>query len=184
MRALERLFRRAALPLGMSQGFHPKPRMTLPSALALGIEGTDEVMELELAESTTADEVLARLAPHVPPGLSFTSAEILPPQGRKARVQSVRYRVPIPPPLQSGLAEKIRRLLDASTWPLQREAGRKPIDLRSQLEELVLDGGALTMRLRIDDGASARARDVLSVLGLDGLQSHGVHVTRTAVEIR
>ncbi len=184
MRALERLFRRATLPLGMSQGFHPKPRMTLASALALGIEGTDEVMELELAESIAADEVLARLAPHVPPGLSFTSAEVLPPQSRKARVVGARYRVPIPPPLCGGLEEKIRRLLDASTYRVEREAGRKPIDLRAQLEELAFSDGVLTMRLRIDAAASARPRDVLSVLGLDDVESHGVHVTRTAVEIR
>ena len=51
MRCLERLFRRAGLALAMSQGFHPKPRVTFPLALAVGIEGLDEVMELELTES-------------------------------------------------------------------------------------------------------------------------------------
>ena len=66
MRCLERVFRRAGLPLAMSQGFHPKPRMTFPLALAVGIEGIDEVMELELAESYTAEEVLGRLSPHAP----------------------------------------------------------------------------------------------------------------------
>ena len=50
MRCLERVFRRAGLALGFSQGFHPKPRMTFPLALAVGIEGLDEVMEVELAE--------------------------------------------------------------------------------------------------------------------------------------
>ena len=39
VRAWERAFRRAALPLGMSEGFHPKPRMSIPAALGLGIEG-------------------------------------------------------------------------------------------------------------------------------------------------
>ena len=68
MRCLERLFRRAGLPLAMSQGFHPKPRMTFPSALALGIEGVDEVLELELTESPPAEELLQRLTPHAPPG--------------------------------------------------------------------------------------------------------------------
>ena len=29
----------------MSEGFHPKARMSFPSALALGIQGADEVME-------------------------------------------------------------------------------------------------------------------------------------------
>ena len=61
VRSLERLFRRAGLALGMSQGFHPKPKMSFPSALAVGIEGLDEVMELELAEPQSAEELLSRL---------------------------------------------------------------------------------------------------------------------------
>jgi hypothetical protein len=55
---MERLFRRAGLRLGMSEGFHPKPRLSFPSALAVGIEGLDEVMELELAQTYSADELL------------------------------------------------------------------------------------------------------------------------------
>ncbi len=55
MRCMERLFHRAGLPLSFSEGFHPKPRMTFPLALAVGIEGNDEVMELELAETITAE---------------------------------------------------------------------------------------------------------------------------------
>ncbi len=55
MRCLERVFRRAQLALGFSQGFHPKPRMTFPSALAVGIEGLDEVMEVELADAGKGD---------------------------------------------------------------------------------------------------------------------------------
>ena len=39
MRTWERLFRRAGVPLGMTEGFHPKPRMNFPSALAVGIAG-------------------------------------------------------------------------------------------------------------------------------------------------
>ncbi len=69
MRCLERLMRRAGLALGFSQGFHPKPRMTFPLALAVGIEGVEEVMEVELAESYTAEELLRRLAPQAPAGL-------------------------------------------------------------------------------------------------------------------
>jgi hypothetical protein len=60
MRCFERLFRRAGLRLRFSEGFHPKPRMTFPLALAVGIEGTDEVMELELAETGKGE------CPHLP----------------------------------------------------------------------------------------------------------------------
>ena len=37
MRCCERWFRRAGVALRRSEGFHPKPRMSFPSALAVGI---------------------------------------------------------------------------------------------------------------------------------------------------
>ena len=72
MRCFERLFRRAGLALSMSQGFHPKPQMTFPLALAVGIEGRDEVMEIELTESPPAEELLAQLRPQSPAGAAIS----------------------------------------------------------------------------------------------------------------
>jgi radical SAM-linked protein len=63
LRTWERLIRRAGLPLSMTEGFHPKPRMNFPSALAVGITGLDEVVELELCEERTAEELLEHLPP-------------------------------------------------------------------------------------------------------------------------
>ena len=68
MRCLERLFRRAGLALSFSEGFHPKPRMTFPLALAVGIEGVDEVMEVELAERYDGGGVAAAFGAAGPAG--------------------------------------------------------------------------------------------------------------------
>ncbi|HEX3724775.1 MAG TPA: TIGR03936 family radical SAM-associated protein, partial [Pirellulales bacterium] len=40
LRAWERLLRRTGLELRMSAGFHPRPKINFPSALAVGIAGT------------------------------------------------------------------------------------------------------------------------------------------------
>ena len=183
MRCLERLFRRAGLPLGMSEGFHPKPRMTFPLALSVGIEGTDEVMELELAEPLSADEVLSRMQEHVPPGLVLRSVEVLPPRSRKAHVRSVSYQVPIPPQFRAGLPERIEHLLAGRCDPIARARQQAPLELRPLVEDLTLRAGTLRMRLRAGSQQSAHPRDVLSALGLGELEQEGVHLTRTAVEI-
>jgi radical SAM-linked protein len=184
MRCLERLFRRAALPLAMSQGFHPKPRMTFPSALAVGIEGVDEVLELELSEPCAAERLLHRLRPDAPKGLTLRSVEVLSPGAKKARVRSLSYEVPIPASCGDGLAEKVHRLLAASCYPLRRPGRQSTVDLRPLLEELSLREGVLRMRLRADAGPGAGPRDVLSALDLPDLERNGVHLKRTAVEIR
>jgi radical SAM-linked protein len=191
MRCMERLFRRVGLPLSFSEGYHPKPRMTFPLALAVGIAGDDEVMELELTEAgkgdspafPDAEELLRRLAPQAPPGLEFRSVEVLPEGSKKASVRSVAYEAPIPESHQPGLGPRIESLLAAKSWPVERARGRAAIDIRPLLTELTYDRGLLKMRLRVDSQGSAGPREVLTALGLTGIERQGSLLRRTAVEI-
>jgi radical SAM-linked protein len=183
MRCFERLFRRAELPLGMSEGFHPKPRLTFPLPLAVGIEGPDEVMEFELAEPLAREDIFTRLQKQAPKGLVPRSVEILPQDAKKARVQSASYQVPIPPPLQIGLADRIDRLLAQTACRIERSHGRSAIDVRPLLEALTFQEGVLSMRLRIEQTGSVGPREVLTALGLSEHELHGAPLTRTAVQI-
>jgi radical SAM-linked protein len=183
MRCFERLFRRAGLILSFSEGFHPKPRMTFPLALAVGIEGLDEVMELELAETVAADELLRRISPHAPAGLSFRAVELLPEGSKKAGVRSVSYEATIPDADQAGLGERIERLLAAASCPIERPRGRAAIDVRPLLSELSLADGVLQMRLHVDTRGSVGPREVLAALGLADVERRGSRLCRTAVEI-
>lgn len=184
MRLLERLFRRAGLRLGMSEGFHPKPRMSFPSALAVGIEGLDEVMELELAEAYEAEPLGAQLARHAVPGLEFRSVEILPPHAAKAAVRSAAYEVPLPENRRDEAARRIDKLLAAESCPVQRPRKDRPLELRPLIEELTLSGGTLRVRLKQGQQAGASVRDVLRALGLEDLEQAGVRLGRTAVELK
>jgi radical SAM-linked protein len=183
MRGLERLFRRGGLPLAMSQGFHPKPRMTFPLALAVGIEGCEEVMELELTEPLEAETVLARLRPLAPPGLEWLRAELLPPGAGKARVAAAAYRVDVGPWRSDALAESVDRLLAADAWPIARQRRAACVDLRASLLALGLAGDVLSMRLRVDQRGSAGPRDVLAALGLADIERRGARLVRTALEL-
>ena len=183
VRLLERLFRRAGLRLGMSQGYHPRPRMSFPSALGVGIEGLDEVMELELAESSSGEELLRRLASQAVAGLRFRSVEVLAPGARKAQVRSARYRVPIPPGRGEQVAERTSRLLSHTSLTVDRPHGRGPVDLRGSVEELDFREGVLSMRLSAGRGPSAGPREILRALELDDLEPEGIRIVRTAVEI-
>ncbi len=182
-RLLERLFRRAGLKLARSEGFHPKPRMSFPSALALGIEGLDEVMELELAEPYAADQLLAALAPRAVAGLTFHCVEIVPPGARKARLRSTAYRIPVPAERRRETADRIARLLAEASPPLCCTRGGRPLPLRPALAELTLEEGTLRMRLAASREASPGPRDVLAGLGLEDLERAGCCLTRTHVEL-
>lgn len=184
LRTLERLFRRAGLKLAMSQGFHPKPRLSFASALAVGIHGLDEVMELELADDRTGEEVLAAIRPHCLEGLDFHTAELLPEGTRSTPVESVCYRIAIPPERCAALAERIELLRQESTHPIRRPDRTEPIDLVPHLEEAFLEASELCITLRVLPGANVRPREVLAALGLDDLEQQGFCLTRTEVHLK
>ena len=95
MRLLARSFRRADLPLAMTRGFSPKPRIAFGPALGLGVPILGELMDVDLEHARaghahvggrstaiarvelSADEVRERLAAVCPPGIEIQSCAIV-----------------------------------------------------------------------------------------------------------
>lgn len=88
MRLWERACRRAALPLRMSEGFNPRPRLSFPLSLAVGIEGREEVAEVQLDDWLAPAEVQRRLQAALPADVALAEVAAVDPQ-RKAAVVGV-----------------------------------------------------------------------------------------------
>lgn len=183
VRTLERWFRRAGLELSMTEGFHPKPRMSFPSALAVGVAGLDEVMELELAAERSADDVRQALAPWTPPGLEITAAEVLATGTPKVRVRRATYEFPVPPDRRDAARRAIAIFLAADAHLVRREQRAAPVDLRPMLDEIALVDDTLRFRVWVAPEGTARPREVLAAVGLEDLEQEGLYLTRTHVEI-
>src|SRR5207248_977173 len=130
MRTWERLFRRAEVQLGMTEGFHPKPRMNFPSALAVGIAGDDEMLEVELCEDWPAERLAAALTAQAPPGLSIQEVESMLPGRKKSQAVGVTFAVEVPPPRRAAAAERIAAFLTETTHEISREGRTAPLELR------------------------------------------------------
>ena len=183
LRTLERLFRRADLRLAMTEGFHPRPRMSFPSALAVGVAALDEMMELELAEEIDADELHQRLQQHTVAGLEFVEVEPLAANAPKGRVVSVTYEFPVPADRRALAAASIESLLAKNTHWVTRPDRDKPVEVRQGLQQLRLTGDRLTMQLAVSQESPARPREVIAAIGLADLEDEGLHLTRTAVHL-
>ena len=170
LRTFEALFRRARLPLAMSNGFHPKVKMSFPTALALGYESLDEVLELEMNESADpvdVDALLAHLNRESLEGLTFLSARLLQTGEKKASLASSVFQMTIPAELWKRTAERIESFL-AETSVIVSKSNRKPVDVRAAVLQLVLDeAGELTVELQTQTGPEAGIKEVLTVLGLE-----------------
>ncbi|MEX2141753.1 MAG: TIGR03936 family radical SAM-associated protein [Pirellulales bacterium] len=183
MRTWERLFRRAGVALAMTEGFHPKPKMMFPSALAVGIEGLDEVLEIELPEEYEPERLAELFGAHAPPGLDVQSVEPLG-GGGKTRLRGMTFQVDVPAERRAFVAERMEWLRQQSSYRVTREGRSAPIELRPLIEELRLDDdGTLGMRLRVEGDGSARPREVLEALGLADVEALGIVLRRTAVEL-
>ena len=183
MRTWERLFRRAGVALAMTEGFHPKPKMMFPSALAVGIEGLDEILEIELAEDQEPAELMEIVRAHSPAGLVIHGVEPLE-TGHKTQLRGMTFAVEVPTERQSHVAHTIERLLAQESFIVTREGRDEPLELRPLIEALELDDrGTLTMRLRVGADGSVRPREVLAALGLADVEALGNLVRRTAVEL-
>lgn len=183
VRTFERMFRRAELPLTMSQGFHPRARMTFPSALSLGIAGCNEVLEFHLTGEFTSDEVHARLAAQAPAGIEINVVEILAEGTRKARVESATYQVPVPAERHPELASAIAQLRSTESHIIDRGKGKNKLDLIADLQELRLADDALIITLRVNNKGAIRASEVLAALDASDLLETGFPISRTDVHL-
>lgn len=181
-RLWERMVRRCSLRLAMSEGFSPKPKISFPSALALGLESEDEVVELTLVETISADELLGRLRADATPGLEIVSVLQIAAGEGKAQFEAASYALEFPADMnidEAELQQRIRELLERESITFQRKGASVEAILAEQLKELSLSDGKLQMTIKGSRTASLRPTDVLAALGLEQLLQEGGRLLRT-----
>ncbi len=188
MRAAERMLRRAELPFRSTRGFHPTPRLVFALPAPLGAECLDEVVELELLTALDADEVRARLNAVAPEGLHFTRAAEVPLEAT-AMVRSVMYTLPVPDGLADSTRAKVEELLAAEkVWverqiPNPRRLNLRPFVAALGVQDIYAAGWTLFMMTWVTNAGTARADELIRLLGLEAHHRAGALLSRIAVEI-
>ncbi len=182
-RLWERLLRRANLQLAFSQGFHPKPRINFPSALALGIEATDEIVELEVIGEVSLAEVEQSIRREMPAGMELLHLESPHYSLGKARVVGATYQVELPPKRHSQVEAKIAELLSWEVLEISRDQKRLACNTSDPNFELRIEEGRLIFSLPSLSGGSIRPSELLEQLGLAEWLAEGANLRRTAVHL-
>jgi radical SAM-linked protein len=181
MRLFERALRRTGLPLRMTEGYNPHPILSFPTALGLGIESLDEVLEFELSSWAAPRQIEKLMALQLPEGVSVTSCEAFDRRDRSL-VDFVEYEASLPG-RGAGLAESAARFMALSTCPVERasDKGSKTVEIRQYVLALDCEGDRLFVRIRVTDQGTAKPEEVLRALGLpaDG----EVRIRKTYTEV-
>lgn len=170
-RLWERLLRRSGLPIRYSQGFNPRAKLNLASALPLGVISEAERLDFWMNEPVPTETVRQRLAENAPPGLEIQNVETvsLREKALQEQMSASEYRISFYDLQPEGtLAEKVTALLAAEQLPRVRR--KKSYDLRPLILDLQVvrsDTGetGLWLRLNAEPGATGRPDEVLEELG-------------------
>ncbi|NRB06006.1 MAG: TIGR03960 family B12-binding radical SAM protein [Richelia sp.] len=77
VRLLERIIRRAELPVSFTGGFHPHPRISIATALSLGVSSSGEIMDFELTQTMDISTFQEKLTSVLPADIPIYKVEEL-----------------------------------------------------------------------------------------------------------
>lgn len=170
-RIWERLLRRSGLPVRYSQGFHPRARLNLASALPLGCISESELLDFWMNEPRPLKEILTQLISSSIPDLDIKSVRDVDLREKSLQVQmhASEFQVLFFDPQDTVLIqEKIKGLLVRET--IIRNRRNKTYDLFPLIMDLnnAFDNSGevfLKMTLKAEQGATGRPDEVLAELG-------------------
>ncbi len=132
-RCWERALRRAELPVAITEGFSPRPKMHFGLALSTGHESLGEYLDIDLREpeafALDLGELPERLTPVLPPGVIVEAVSIIERSelSLQEAVTVCTWRIEIPGVSPEELNDAVQTMLDATTLPVIRERKGKEV---------------------------------------------------------
>ncbi len=182
MKVFERAIRRANIPISMSKGFNPHPKMSIPMALGVGIAGKEEILELELQETMSVEPLVDRLGKQLPREIQILSTEAIP-SSPKSQVCNVTYEVVFKEP---GILKtlKVNEFLQQPSVIVNRikDGNQKQFDIRPSIQDAAITQTSLIFTIKTTPEGLARPEEVLHALLVDE-KKELFEITRTKVNL-
>ena len=183
-RVWERLLRRANLEMAFSEGFHPKPRISFPSALALGVEALEEIVELEVVGTVVLEEIKQDICREMPDGMELI--ELASPEYGlgKAKVLSASYRIEITEEQVEPTKQRIEQVCAQEKIEVQREKKVFVFEPQSPEFHAAVEEQYFKFTLPHAQEGSLRPSEMLELVGLKELLEQGTVLQREKVHLK
>ena len=142
IRTIERVIRRAQLPLVYSEGFHPHPKLSFGPALAVGINSIEEYFDLQITNDFQPLELIGRLNQAAPQGLKMIAAARITQQVKtlNAIINRAAYLMILQTEVsaRTAVVAWLEQLINATELNIQRSGkdGQKIVNIRPWLHNL------------------------------------------------
>ncbi len=200
VKVFQRACVRAGIEIQYSQGFNPRPKLSLPLPRPVGVESDDELLCLRVScgpnERQATDYELrtkAQLSAQLPGGCRLVSVSATD-ASTSFQPRSATYVLAIRPEyVNDKLRAAVKRLLASESLNVQRriaakdsrpktqEPRLKSVDVRGFLKSLELDDECVIVECKISSAGSIRVEEISKLLELDAAKLASP-IRRTAVQ--
>lgn len=145
MRTIQRVIRRAGLPVDYSKGFNPHMSLSIAQPLSVGVYSEGEYMDVVLKEEVDPKEIVDRLNKSTASGVRFLSAvgiEVIEnvkklPQAM-ALIDAARYTIKMHYTDTSNFEDEMKNLLSREDWVMTKRSkkGAREVDIKPLVHEL------------------------------------------------
>ena len=192
-RTIMKTLRRAQIPVMLTEGFNPHPKLSFAMPLSVGHTAAGEYFEVVLAEPMEGEMLKTRFNQYAPPAIVIEAVREMqgPQDSMSSQIGAAFYTLTFPDKaaldsLGSALeevekAEKI--LIMKKTKSKRTETDIKPLIFRLHLTE---QAEGLVLQATISHGSQANLKigDLLLVLERFGAHIHQARIERTALLIK
>ena len=143
MRTIQRIVRRADLPIEYSKGFNPHMAISIAQPLSVGMYSHGEYMDLGLDKEINDFYIKDKLNENAPPGVKILEVcKVKPEEGVKipqamALIEAAKYKIKIRYEGTASLNEEIKNLLLLKEWTILKKSksGEKIVDIKPFIKE-------------------------------------------------
>lgn len=137
-RTFERALRRAGVPMALSQGFSPHPKISWIGAAPTGAASEAEYVEISVVRPIEPGVLAAELDQALPPGLDVLESVAAGPGGLADRIDASRWLIELPATPVDRLRAAVMALSAAGSVVVTKmtKSGRKEIDVRPAIVDI------------------------------------------------
>ncbi len=187
MRLWQRALLRSDLPVSWTQGFNPRPKLSLGPAKGVGIEGLSEYLDVEFKRLLKGEEIIRNLNNVLPQGVHVLHVRELPPGTKllEAVINEAVYRVTFDCGCPEDLLSKADAFMAEDKCLFIRHSPKKDkeLDLRALVYNLIVEDETLLIHGKLGAGGAVRPSEILTVLGYWDIMKD-INIQRVGLYIR
>lgn len=164
-RCMLRIFRRSKLPVWYTEGFNPHPYYSFALALSLGFESECEIMDFNITEDISLEEVKERLNAVMPEGMGVVSVS---EQKKKiTEIAKAEYSILIDAQNTEELIAEFNKFMAKDEINVEKKTkkGIKTVDIKPAIEvvSIVADEGKVLLDMRLPAGTKTNYNPTLVI---------------------